>query len=120
MWDIIAVSTKHMKERLMSKNVAARNRAIKRYLTKDLGLSGVSITGGRGTAYGWVSVSVAVPQEIVERSEKGLTYNDKRAKHQFLIDIEKKIEAAFSDELFYYYSDGPEADKRSCLIVQQG
>lgn len=38
--------------------IAERNRAIKNLLVKSFGRGNVTVRGSRGTAYGWVSVSI--------------------------------------------------------------
>jgi hypothetical protein len=78
-----------------------RNKAIKAFLKKDLQLDGVRVTGGRGTAYGWVEVTLPVDSVLTSQ------------------EVEKKIEEKFKSQLDYYYADDGYNTQTSCVIVQR-
>lgn len=42
-------------------DVIARNKQIKAILSKVYGSKAVSVTGGKGTSYGWVNITVKTP-----------------------------------------------------------
>ena len=51
-------------------SIAVRNKAIKAALTKEFGKGKVTVTGSRGTAYGWIRVHIAVaPRHNEHRRE---------------------------------------------------
>lgn len=39
-------------------DIKARNKQIKTILSKEFGGKNVSVTGGKGTAYGWVGITI--------------------------------------------------------------
>ncbi len=50
--------------------IAERNRLIKQILSRSFGKGKVTVRGSRGTAYGWVSVSIAyAPKNRDHRDE---------------------------------------------------
>ncbi|RLI80648.1 hypothetical protein DRP04_07965 [Archaeoglobales archaeon] len=88
--------------------VAERNRRIKKALAKVFGYKNVRVRGDRGTAYGWVEITVKVPRDP--------------NKHPFEQEDEVKAmvwnilrETGLYDELYTYYDDMGEA-RKECII----
>jgi hypothetical protein len=72
--------TRYMIERRADPSATAtRNRAIKTVLERRFGRGKVRVTGGRGTAYGWVHVTVNAPRP------EGQAYHDGRSEITRLI-----------------------------------
>lgn len=81
------------------KSTAERNREIKKFLTEKYG-KGTSVTGGRGTAYGWVHIKL----------NGKFTHDEIRA-------IEKELDEKFADDLDTYSSDDGYGLENTCLLV---
>jgi hypothetical protein len=81
------------------KDTAQRNREIRKFLTEKYG-KGISVTGGTGTAYGWVRVKLG----------GSFSHDEQRA-------IEKQIEAKFSEDLYTYTCDDGYNTESYCLNI---
>lgn len=86
---------------------SALNKLIKQFVTHDLGFKGTRVKGGTGTAYFWVYVTVPGLPLAPQQANGKLRY------------ITEEIERKFKDELTYFYGDGPDETKRSCLRVER-
>jgi len=91
--------------------VAERNRKIKKVLAEVFGYKNVRVRGGRGTAYGWVDITIRVRRDpskhpLEQEDEvKALVWNILRA-------------TGLYDELYTYYDDMGEARKECIVSVE--
>lgn len=83
---------------------AERNRAIKRVLVERFGRGNVSVTGSRGTAYGWVRVFVNV------------TPRDREHWRELYSEVHALISKA-GIPLSTYYADDGYGTRHSCMNV---
>lgn len=96
---------------------AQRNRAIKNYLTKELHVPKVSVTGGNGTSYGWVGVAIFKSKPANCTCTPGSLYctacrseiNDERK-------IEHQIESRFRDDLDYFPDDMGSGEQPKLIV----
>ena len=100
--------------------IAKRNRAIKKALSRELGRKNVRVRGGRGTAYGWVDVTVTIPVpddfQIIEDGH--YTQEAKEAMdrtHRRVIEILKR--EGLWEQLGIYYDDMPDASERREITI---
>ena len=100
--------------------IAKRNRAIKKALSREFGRKNVRVRGGRGTAYGWVDVTVTIPVpddfQIIEDGH--YTQEAKEAMdrtHRRVIEILKR--EGLWEQLGIYYDDMPDASERREITI---
>lgn len=84
---------------------ALRNRAIKKFVTKDLGLK-ARVIGGTGTAYGWVTVGIETEKPSDCTCTPGSEYCQecKQVMHKG-IEVEAKIVEKFGTQMSSYCDD---------------
>ena len=99
-------------------NTAERNRAIKKALSREFGAKNVRVRGGRGTAYGWVDVTVTIPVDF--QVSDGMYYTEKAKvvmdqTRSRVIQILKR--EGLWDQLGIWYDDDPNATERKEIII---
>jgi len=98
--------------------IAKRNRAIKKALSRELGRKNVRVRGGRGTAYGWVDVTVTIPANFQITDGGYYTQEAKEAMNQTqkkVIEILKR--EGLWEQLGIYYDDMPDASERKEITI---
>ena len=90
-------------------NIPQRNRAIKKALAREFGYNNVRVQGGKGTAYGWVEISIHADLPPKKRDENGWSI-DPPERFAIKEGIEKKVIAIIKDaglwsEIGNYYTD---------------
>ena len=98
--------------------IAKRNRAIKKILSKEFGRENVRVRGGRGTAYGWVDVTVTIPANFRITDGGFYTQEAKEAMNQTqrrVIEILKR--EGLWEQLGIYYDDMPDASERREITI---
>jgi len=100
--------------------IAKRNRAIKKALSREFGRKNVRVRGGRGTAYGWVDVTVTipVPDDFQIIDDGHYTKEAKEAMDRTrnrVIEILKK--EGLWDQLGIWYDDDPDATMRKKITI---
>jgi len=99
-------------------NTAERNRAIKKVLSREFGRGNVKVRGGRGTAYGWVDVSVTIPVDF--QVSNGLYYTEKakevmdQTRSRIIQLLERE---GLWDQLGIWYDDDPNSTERKQIII---
>lgn len=88
---------------------AEKNRVIKKALSKA-GYAKVSVTGSRGTAYGWINIEVTV-KEPKSREELW-------DEHDKIRDIARKALAEVGERFYTYTSDDGYNTERECVHVR--
>ena len=91
-------------------DVATRNKEVKRILSDLLGKDNVSVTGWRGTAYGWCHISI--------NGGPRLSNNDSytQAERDLMNEIRRNAEIALENVKFYSYSDDMGFDCKERII----
>lgn len=82
-------------------------REIKKSLSLVYGGENVRVVRGRGTAYGWITVTLLVPEEKFGREER----------YRLSREVRREITGKFSGSLSHYYPDDGIGEKEACLIV---
>jgi len=98
--------------------IAKRNRAIKKALSREFGRKNVRVRGGRGTAYGWVDVTVTIPANFQIINGGYYTQEAKEAMNQTqkkVIEILKR--EGLWEQLGIYYDDMPDASERKEITI---
>ena len=98
--------------------IAKRNRAIKKVLSKEFGRENVRVRGERGTAYGWVNVTVTIPANFRITDGGYYTQEAKEAMNQTqrrVIEILKR--EGLWEQLGIYYDDMPDASERREITI---
>jgi hypothetical protein len=95
--------------------VSERNRAIKKALSKVFGRENVSVRGDRGTAYGWVDITIKVKDpcngfDIHTSNDMSRINECIRERDKIRDEIRKKVwrileETGLDKGLYTYYDD---------------
>ena len=98
-----------------------RNRKIKKELSKEFGYKNVKVVGGRGTAYGWVEITIYTKLPKQEYDESGLPMYSERT--EIMENIEKKVykilnDTGLIDEIGCYYDDWGDCRKEVLVDVK--
>jgi predicted sugar kinase len=94
--------------------VAERNRLIKKDLAKIFGYKNVSVQGDRGTAYGWIDITIKQPKPHIEECNFNCPICNK--KEEEIREQVKEVLKKYENELSYYYDDFGE--KRAEVIIR--
>jgi hypothetical protein len=94
-----------------------RNRQIKKALSEEFGYKNVRVRGGRGTAYGWIDITIKAPAPHECNDWHCLTCNELRNKiRQRAWEILKKI--GLESIIGTYYDDMGYAHKECIIEVE--
>jgi hypothetical protein len=90
--------------------VSDRNRKIKKTLSNIFARENVKVTGGRGTAYGWIhlNINLPVPFDCVGHDKDGQPYahtHNCPACLETVKTAERVIDRALDDSGVYNYTD---------------
>lgn len=114
-------------------DVKERNKEVKRILSKVFGNVNVSVTGGKGTAYGWCHIDIKVnapcSQVISCRECADLNANACKvnknpitggwgdsARQILTVETEKKADEAIKNCEFYTYVDDMNSNHREVIM----
>jgi|GEM_PF-1960754 len=101
-------------------NLNERNRSIKKALSAEFGSKNVRVRGGRGTAYGWVDVTIfiSVPDEFKILHEGRYTHEAKEAIHRARSRATEILkQKGLWEQLGIWYDDDPEATMRRKITI---
>ncbi len=99
-------------------DIKLRNKEIKRILSKAFGRENVSVTNGKGTAWGWCHIDIDLPSKF------GTTYipeGDKYSKYtreacDLMNDVYSFVSFVIHDFEFYNYIDDMNYEQTEVLI----
>lgn len=89
-----------------------RNKQVKSILSKKYGHKNVSVTGGRGTAYGWCEVYITQPKPKNCICQEFYCDVCKKVMHAIRLEVEKLLH----NVEFYKYTDDMGYDHKEVLI----
>ena len=120
-------------------DIKARNKQIKTILSKEFGSKNVSVTGGRGTAYGWVGISIKATDPCPYKQDEnpcssyilcsdGICKGNNQiinggwgntVRQLLFTQIHDKVEALIKDiEMHHFYSDDySDSTPRTCCNI---
>jgi len=91
-------------------DVATRNKQVKTILAGLFGKDKVSVTGGRGSAYGWCYINIDAGPRLSNED----TYT--QAERDFMNEIRRRAKEALQNVEFYTYTDDMGDDCKERLI----
>ena len=119
-------------------DIKKRNQELKKILSKEFGAKNVSVTGSRGTAYGWVTMTVKTPDPCPFKQDEtpcssyreckdGICKGNNRrlgggwrnsVRQLKTKEITDRVEELIKDIEFYHYcsDDGYDTEKREMHI----
>ena len=92
-----------------------KNRAIKKALVAVYGAKNVSVTGDRGTAYGWVRIDITLPNTGTTPDEYRKLYSETSQKVR---DIARQALKEIGAEFYTYTSDDGYNTEHECVMIQ--
>lgn len=106
----------------MEPTIAQRNRAIKKALSEIYGSKNISLTGHRGTAYGWIDIKVNVPQPQHEHNFNhynrcSICYELKRVDENRIRQVAHETAKNIGSYIGSFYSDDGYDTKHDNMLI---
>ena len=93
---------------------AEKNRAIKKALATVYGQKNVQVTGGKGTAYGWIHINVSIPP-VTGSAEYRKIHNEHSSKAR---DVAREALKEIGESFYTYTSDDGYNSENECVLIQ--